>query len=498
MFESIKKFFKATIIYGFIGSIKSFIEFLLLPIYARFLSPSDFGRLDILMVFLMAGIAFAILELHNAVFRFYFDDDSLKYRRKVINTAVLSTVLSGFIIFLLILAFSKQIAALALDSPDYGHLFILTGVFLFLNSIVTVPTILLRIENRPIAFTLVSLLQIAASLIGIVVFVIVFKWGIAGILIAKTVSIVVALPVYLYLGRKYWSLSFDFRLLKSMLKFSLPMVPAGAALWGINTLSRSFMLQYLSFEQIGLFSIATKFVIIITLFILAFQLAWPQFAFFNMNAGESKAMFGQVFNIFAAAGLWLVILLTLFAGAFIKIAMTPEFYPSVKAILPLSLGMFGYGLFYFFTTGVVISKSTFKIVPSLVAAIIINIIFNIILTPRYGFVGTAWAMALSYAGMALVMLILSLKFQQITFDLKKLIRLIIPAAGLIILAAWLAEFDGGYMLIAKTLIFLAFPVILAGTGFIDRVYFNSIKRIFKPNNKQSPPKEKECVELRVD
>jgi len=498
MFENMKKFFRATIIYGFLGGIKSFIEFLLLPIYARFLSPSDFGRLDILMVFLMVGIAFAILELHNAVFRFYFDNESLSYRRKVITTAALTMALNGLAIFAIILAFSKSIAAFALDSPGYGYLFILTGGYLFLNSIVVIPTILLRIENQPVKFTLVSLLQIMASLIGIVVFVIMLKWGIAGILAAKVVSIVVALPIYLYLGREYWRFCFDIDLLKNMLKFSLPMIPAGAALWGINTLNRSFMLHYLSFDQIGLFSIAMKFVIIITLFILAFQLAWPQFAFFNMNSGEAKSMFGQVFNIFTAAGLWLVILLTLFAGTFIHIAMTPEFYPSIKAILPLSLGMFGYGLFYFFTTGAVISKSTSKIIPAIVIAIIGNIIFNLVLTPRYGFVGTAWAMAVTYAVMALAMFKLSQRFQQISFDIKRLIRLVVPAAGVIILAAWLAESNSGYMIALKIFIFLAFPLILVGTGFIDRVYLNSIKRIFKSNSIQSPIEEEKCVELQVD
>jgi len=498
MFESIKKFFKATIIYGFIGSFKSFIEFLLLPIYARFLSPSDFGRLDILMVFFMIGIAFAILELHNAVFRFFFDNESLSYRRKVVTTATLTMALNGFVIFLLILAFARPIATLTLDSQGFSYLFIIIGIYLFLNSIVTVPTALLRIENQPVKFTLVSLLQIITSLIGIIVFVVILRWGIAGILAAKIVSIVIALPIYLYLGRKYWRFYFDISLLRNMLKFSLPLIPAGAALWGINTLSRLFMLQYLSIDQIGLFSIAMKFVIIITLFVLAFQLAWPQFAFVNMNTGESRAMFGQIFNIFSAAGLWLVLFLTLFAGAFIHITMTPEFYPAIKAILPLSLGMFGYGLFYFFTTGVVISKTTSKIIPSIAMAILINIIFNIILTPRYGFLGTAWAMTFSYAGMALVMLILSLKFQQITFEIKKLVRLVIPAAGVIILAASLAESNSGYMIAVKTSIFLGFPLILIGTGFIDRVYLNSIKRIIKPGSQRPPLKEQECVELQVE
>ena len=451
-----------------------------------------------LMVFFMVGIAFAILELPNAVFRFYFDNNSLSYRRKVIATAALSTTLSGLVIFILILVFARPIAAIALNSQNLGYLLIITGGYLFLNSIVTIPTILLRIKDQPVKFTLVSLLQITASLIGIVVFVVILRWGITGILAAKVVSVVVALPIYLYLGRKYWRFCFDFNLLKKMLKFSLPMIPAGAALWGINTLSRSFMLHYLSFDQIGLFSIAMKFVIIITLFILAFQLAWPQFTFFNMNTRESKAMFGQVFNIFAAAGLWLVIFVTLFAGAFIRIAMTPEFYPAIKAILPLSLGMFGYGLFYFFTTGAVISKSTIKITPAIVVAIIVNIIFNLVLTPRYGFIGTAWAMTLTYAAMALAMLTLSLKFQQITFDLKKLTRLVVPATGVIILAAWLADSNSGYMIAVKASIFLAFPPILVGTGFIDRVYLHSIKRIFKPGAKQSSIKEQECVELPVD
>ncbi|OQX92333.1 MAG: hypothetical protein B6D58_03530 [candidate division Zixibacteria bacterium 4484_95] len=498
MVDHFKSLFKGTVIYGLMGSLRTFIEFLLLPIYARFLLPTDFGILDILMIFITIGTVASILELFNAVFRFYFDENSISFKKKVISTATFSVMVNGAIIFTLAIIFSKSIASAVLNSPNLSHLFILAGAYILLDASITIPLSLTRIENKPGKYAFIAFLQISILLVGIFVFVILLKWGVIGIMISKVISIILPMIVCFYWARGYIGLEFDFGLLKSMLKFSIPMIPAGAAIWGINSLNRVFMLHYLSLDQIGLFSIGSKFVVLITLSTIAFQLAWPHFAFSNMNSKNSGKMFSQVFNVFAAFGICLVLFLTMFAEPLIQIATTPDFYSAAKVILPLSLGMFLYGLFYFFTTGVVISKTTKRIIPPITAAVIVNIALNNIVTPKYGFVGTAWVTTATYLIMAVSMFLFSRQAGYLVIEWRRLIRLAIPSVAVITIGTRLSSFNSIYFLGIKAFIFLTFPALLVLSGFIDKTYRQTIKQIFKPKKIQKISEKEECVELLVE
>ncbi|MCP4582573.1 MAG: oligosaccharide flippase family protein [candidate division Zixibacteria bacterium] len=482
MFDSIREFFKSTIIYGLIGGSRSFIEFLLLPIYARFLTPADFGRLDILMIFVMIGLVLAILEINNALFRFYFDYNTIRDRSKIVMTALMSSSINGFIIFIGALLFSKSLASLALNSSDYSYLFILAAGYVFLDAIVTVPINLLRVENKPVSYTSISLIQVFISIIGIIFFVIMLKWGVAGILVAKNISIMPTIVFTFIKTRKYLSKRFDFALLRKMLKFSLPLIPLGVALWGVNSLNRLFMIKYLTLEQIGYFSIGMKFVVPLTLSVVAFQLAWPQFALANMHSEKAGNLYSEIFNIFIAFELCLVLFLSLFAEAIIPYVMTAQYLPVIKVILPLSFGMFLYGVFFFLTTGEFIKKATTKIIPPIFIALIANIVLNIILTPKYGIMGTAWVMMVTYLFMIVVMFSLSRKFCGRLLRLNKLGRLAIVSSAMFFISISMSGMNSPFELGLKLAVFLAFPVLLFVSGFLSKTYLYNMRSLFLRNS----------------
>lgn len=496
--DNIKGFFKSTFIYGFIGGSRSLLEFFLLPIYARFITPAEFGMLDILLLFTMIGGVAAMMELGNAVFRFYFDNDSPRYRKSVITTAIFAMFINGAMIFGLFIFLSRYFSVALFGSAGQGYLFIMAGAYIFLNTMITIPVNLLRVKNQPIKFATVSCAQIAVSLAGIGLFVVIMKWGVAGVLAAKIISTLPALVVCFYFLKEDISLTFDTKLLKNMLKFSIPLIPAGIAIWGINGLNRVFMLKYLDFSQIGLFSVASKFVVIITLSVIAFQLAWPHFSLSNMNSPDSAELFSKIFNIFAAGGIWLVMGVTLFSEFLIRFAMTPEYLPAAGAVLPLALGMFLYGLFYFFSTGSVFTKTTARVVPPIALAIFVNIVLNPILTPRYGFIGAAWVTTFSYLVMSASMMYSNRKYKYIVFDYGKLGRLAVIAISMISISAWLAGMNSAYMLGTKALILALYPLIAIFTGIVKSPFQS--RAVLNQQSDKAPrvPEEQECANLPIN
>ena len=69
----IKRLGKHSVIYGLGGLIQRIVAVLLLPLYTRYLDPSDYGAIEALVA--LTAVIFALLRagIQSSFFRFYFD-----------------------------------------------------------------------------------------------------------------------------------------------------------------------------------------------------------------------------------------------------------------------------------------------------------------------------------------------------------------------------------------------------------------------------------------
>src|ERR671930_952900 len=87
MFEQIKRLAKHSLIYGLGGLVSRILAVLLLPLYTRYLSPSDYGKVETLIAFTtVLGILLA-MGITSAFFRFYFDSADAEHRLLVVRTS---------------------------------------------------------------------------------------------------------------------------------------------------------------------------------------------------------------------------------------------------------------------------------------------------------------------------------------------------------------------------------------------------------------------------
>ena len=78
---------KHSAIYGLGGLVSRILAVLLLPLYTRYLSPSDYGKVETLIA--LATVIGIVLRMgiHAAFFRFYFDSPEPEHRRLVLRTS---------------------------------------------------------------------------------------------------------------------------------------------------------------------------------------------------------------------------------------------------------------------------------------------------------------------------------------------------------------------------------------------------------------------------
>src|ERR687898_3500426 len=87
MLERLKELLRHSAIYGLGSIVARVVAVLLLPLYTRYLSPSDYGLIETLVALSAVLTALVAQAMKSAFFRFYFDSAEDERRRRVTLTA---------------------------------------------------------------------------------------------------------------------------------------------------------------------------------------------------------------------------------------------------------------------------------------------------------------------------------------------------------------------------------------------------------------------------
>ena len=147
---------KHSMIYGTGTVINSVVAILLLPIYTRYLTPTDYGVKELIGLTVdIVGILIAT-AVSSGVLRFYFEYENEQDRNEVISAAIIGLSLLAFAAFLLLSFFTKPMAGYIIDAPGLYYYFNISLVSMWLNSVNDVGFGYLRAKQKSVLFVLLS------------------------------------------------------------------------------------------------------------------------------------------------------------------------------------------------------------------------------------------------------------------------------------------------------------------------------------------------------
>src|SRR5438552_12580239 len=122
MFARIIELLRHSAIYG-LGSIAArIIGVLLLPLYTRYLSPSDYGLIETLVALSAVLTALVAQGMKSAFFRFYFDSAEPERRRLVVRTAFWYVMAASTVVTATGIALAPQVSWLLFGTHGHGGL----------------------------------------------------------------------------------------------------------------------------------------------------------------------------------------------------------------------------------------------------------------------------------------------------------------------------------------------------------------------------------------
>ena len=280
-----------TAIYGIGGLTSRFLAVLMLPLYTSYVSVGDYGRIELLMSVMAVGVVVIRGGANFGFIRFYFLNKASEYRRRLIRTVFWAQMGYSTLALALCIIFASEIARLlnvnwrpGADLQGSGaSLVVATAVLLWVNVNYAQMTNLFRAEQRSVAFSIATLLNIGITVPLTVILVVVYKEGPLGIIVGNLSGTLVVFLALLGYRREQLGLQFDRSLLHRMNRFGIPLMAAALATWVMNFGDRLMLAKLLhgtyALHQLGQYSLAIKISSAMVLLFTAFQVAWPAFAY---------------------------------------------------------------------------------------------------------------------------------------------------------------------------------------------------------------------------
>jgi O-antigen/teichoic acid export membrane protein len=437
LFQKIRELSKNITVYGLGDVAVSLVNFLLLGVYVTYFSAGDYGIINVLGgLEVVAKIVFRF-GLDGSFMRFFYDAGDEHGRQRLASTIFFFLLaLDGVVVAVLLLAAPSLAATLSLDPSSVPALRLML-LNTFAIGFTFIPFHVLRMEQRTKTFSLLTLVRSILTIVLRLVLVMRLDLGVTGLYLADlvvTIGIMAALAPWLApLIRPVFSAE----VLRDSLAFGLPRVPHAAA-QQITAVGDKFILPFfVSLADVGVYGMAVSFGLTQKLFLSAFESAWAPFYYATIREPDAP----RVFRTVSTYGVAILALLTAGISAVGTDAMramshgrflAPDDprWADVSVVIGFTgIGVFFQGIYLLTSIGLNITRRTQYYPVATMTAAATNIGLNLLLIPRLGIVGAAWANGVAYAVQAVLGYVLSQRFYPVAYEWGRIARVAI--AGLV-------------------------------------------------------------------
>lgn len=508
-----KKFAGQTAVYGVSTIISRLFNFILTPILTKVFPPKIYGVFTIMYGYASIINAILIFGMETTFFRFLNKNEDQK--QPVYNNTFICVGFFAVLFLFSCFTFSHQIAEFIYSKPhatpkEYQlylanfssyQLYVKCFAFLlFFDAVCTIPFAKLRADGKPFRYSLIKFVSIG-TFVAVTLFLVLgipaiikyqlplYSWftnwyqnGWIGYvfianLISSSVTALLLLPEFLQIRFK-----FDKGLFAKMFAYSWPIVVANISFIINENLDKILLGKFLpagiSEIQVGIYGAVCKIAVFLSIFNTAFRLGAEPFFFSHAKNENAKQTYATILHYFVIA------LVLIFLGLVANIEVLKHFisghdakttalyWSGVPAIPMLLFGYVCLGIYMNLSIWYRLSDQTrFGLYISAIGAIF-TIVANIVLIPKFGYMGSAWVSMMAYLIMMVVSYVLGQKHYPIPYNLKRILLYVLSSLVLVWLSFWVFHRN----------IYIGNALVLGFMGFIYYLERASLKQILSKNN----------------
>lgn len=487
----IKSLVKDTAIYGVSSILGRFLNWLLVPLYTAKFVPGEYGIVTNLYAYIALVLVFLTYGMETGFFRYARRND---YSIASIYTSILTSIGFTSTLFIALLWFFIEPISAEMGYVDKSSFVLMMGITVAVDAFISIPFAYLRFKQRPIRFAYLKLINIGLNIGLNLFFILLCPWlwevapdtiswfydpnyGVGYVFVANiisTISMVFFLLPEIF-AEKY---SFDGKLLRTMLKFSFPLLIAGLAgimNQNVDKIIYPFLLenQELANYQLGIYGANYKLAMVMIMFIQAFRFAYEPLMFSKKNEDKAQKSkeYADAMKYFILFGL-LIFLGVMFYIDFVKIIISKKYHEGLVVVPILLAAELIYGIVFNLSLWYKNIDKTYWAIVFTFIGFVVMIAINVLFVPQYGYIACAWAALACYGVMMVASYLMGRKINPIEYDLKRIFLYVAIAGGLYGLS-FVTETPYFWLnIFIRTILLVAYVVIVMK---IEKIKLSNIK-----------------------
>ena len=493
--SGIKKLAGQTLWYGIPTIASRFLGYLMnlsLPLlFSQPATTADLTQVYAIVPFLNVLFTYG---LETAYFRFSQDHD----QKKLYNTLSVSLILSTILFTGILLLCKEPIARWANLDKHPEYISWMAGI-IFFDALSTLAFARLRQENRPKRYAFARISGVLMNIAVVIIFLGILPkyvedhrnsfWGtfynkdigIGYYLIGNLCGSILA---FLILRKEFTQIRFNFdtALWKKVMHYAYPLLIVGMGGMINDMLSRLIYQHVVDLpeqqakHELAIFGNIYRLAVLITILIQAFRMAAEPFFFNRSREENSQRVYARVMKFFVIACCFMFLFISLYIdvfGWFFQAINKPAWIEGLGIVPLLALGNVFLGIYYNLSIWYKLSnKNMMGAVITLLGAAL-TIILNVLLIPKYHYLGAAIATFCCYLFMMIVSYIMGQKYYPVPYARKKLIAYLVMVVLIYLVHLGLVRIWGNHWFNLAT----ATALLAAFTWFIIRIERKELRNL---------------------
>jgi O-antigen/teichoic acid export membrane protein len=498
------------------GAVITFVLALIsIIVVTRFLSPTEFGELALLLTFAAFLTVIYNVGTLQGTFSYVFgsageeevedeaDSAAAGTKRRALGTGLIGTSLLAAAGTAVIVAFAPWFADHILGHNGSADLIVIAAVSGAFGAIWRMVSNILRMERKPRGYIKLHAVR-PILVVGCVIPLVATGGGVEGAILGTAIGGVLSVLVGLVVTRRSFELSFSAFDARMIVRRGRILVPIVISIWIAQNVDIYTLSWFASNDQVGLYRLANRLGAFLDYFTAALWMAWSPLrrsATFEAAVAErSREMLGgRLLTYFLIAGTLLVLLMTVAADTLVRIA--PPAYSAAAPLIPLMGAAFlSYGLLVAVYRLCSLPRKYVFYVGAAITSAAVFLASALVFVPWLGAYGAGLSVITGFLTGAAIMTYASQHGPEpLQIEWGRIAATLAIGGGCIALARVLGPLAGSWRPLVELLALAIFPVALIRLGIISREDRQAVGRVTRqllPKRSRSPEVEDRVRSLR--
>ncbi len=446
--NSIRTLAGDTMIYGLSTILTRMLNYLMFPYLTYLMGQEAYGEVTDMYSIIPFALVVLTMGLESGFFRFTGRAENDGEKRQLFATTWGATILAAVMFFGIVVLFNRPIAS-AMGYADRSSYIWITALIILLDVVAAMPFAKLREQRRRIRYVTVRLVSVVVNILFCVFFFSVLprlaesgagfwqqiwnpEFGAGYVLVANVFASAAAFLLLLpTTGRVVPRISP--KVFRQIMLYSLPLLISGIAGTGNEFIDRQLIKWLLPEEawraQLGIYGATTRLAVIMVLFTQMYRLAAEPFFLAKFKKEDFVRQTAETMKYYVIVTVLIFVGIMLFSDVIVLIA-GPRFR-GASHLLPILLVANA-------LAGVVLnlsfwykqeSKTKYAIWITGTGLVVVTTLC-MLLIPRFGIDGAAWARLACEIAMVAVSLWLNQKYCPTPYDFRRIGRYILLGAAI--------------------------------------------------------------------